>query len=141
MFGRKPIAKRVRDRVAEPVSRARNKPGGELEDKIPEVEHRNVGGGKVAGGIGAAVATILEDTVGLPFGATVDVVDVEPVEDGHIYTVNVNAPTENIAEARAFIDAGTGFSSYFTDTFEVVETDHIHFRFARDTYQIRIKVS
>jgi len=138
---REPILKKAQDRVSERVSSIRNRPGSRAEKVAPQFENRNLGGGVMTGAIAAGVATILEDTVGLPFGASVDIVNVEATEGGEIYTVNVNAPTENIAEARALIDSATGFTSYLTDTFSVESVDVLNHRIARDTYQIELKVN
>lgn len=97
-----PFVKRVKDRVSRPLSERRNKPGERLQKRLPEVPSRNIGRGEAVGAVNAGLATLLEDTLGVPFGATVDIVNVETGSNGDVYTVNVNAPTENIARARAF---------------------------------------
>lgn len=138
---REPIAQKVKRRTGKRLSKIRNRPGMRIKKRTPDFEKRNFGNGKIAGAIGAGIATILEDTVGLPFGASVDVTNVEPVEGGQLYTVNVNAPSQNMAEARAFIDSSTGFLSYLTDEFDIEGVEVLNHRMARDTYQIEVKVT
>lgn len=135
-----PIIRRIRNRAAEPFSRVRNKPGKAAQERLPKAEVRNIGGGEVVGALGAGLATVLEDTLGVPFGASVDIVNVEPTNDGDIYTVNVNSPTENIARARAILDSGTGFTSYLVDEFDIDEAEVLNKRFLRDTYQIEVRI-
>lgn len=135
-----PLIGRVKDRLSEPLSKRRNKPGKRLEKRIPEVPNRNIGKGEAVGAVNAGLATILEDTLGFPFGATVDIVNVETTPQGDVYTVNVNAPTENIARARAFIDSTTGFTSYLTDEYDIEEVEVLNKRFARDTHQVTLRI-
>lgn len=116
----------------------RERPGSFLEKRIPAIG--GIGSGAAAGVIGAGVLTVLDDTVGVPFGASVDVMDVEETSEGYLYTVNVNAPTENIAEARAFIDSGTGFTSYLTEEYNVRDVELQGVRVFRDTYQFEMEV-
>lgn len=139
---REPLYRRVEKKLRKPTKRIRDAPGSTISRVAPTFQHRNFGGGTGAGAVGAAVGVILEDTVGLPFGADSDVMDVQPSQgsDGTIYVVNVNAPTKNMAEARAFIDAGTGFTSLLTDVLDVEDVNVIDTRVLRDTYQITLKI-
>lgn len=134
------ITQRVSNRVSNRASQVRNRPSQRLQKRMPRLGQRNIGEGIGAGMVEAGVAVILEETLGLPFGASSDVTDVEPVEGGHIYTVNVNAPVENMAQARAFIDSTTGFSSVLVDTLDVQSVEVLNTRPLRDTYQIKIRV-
>lgn len=137
---REPIGRRVRKKLSSRVSKARNEPGERIKSAAPTFGDRNVGSGVFIGATGAAVATVLEDTLGIPFGATVDITDVEESGDEIVYTVDVNAPTENIAEARAFIDSTTGFVSYLTDEYEIEDAEIMTTRMVRDTYRVKVKV-
>lgn len=120
--------------------RIRNRPGSRIKKRAPKFDKRNFGGGVGAGAVAAGVATLIEDTVGVPFGGSVDTLSVENVEDGQVYTVNVNAPTQNMAEARAFIDAGTGFTALLTDLLDVRDVEIQNTRVLRDTYEVKLKI-
>lgn len=141
-FDREPFWRRIEDRVSNPGHNVRNRVNSRLSGTVPRFENRNFGGGIGAGVVGAGVATVLEDVVGVPFGGSTDTLDVQPADDGSgtIYTVNVNAPLENMAKARSFIDAGTGFTSVLTDTLQVENVELIGTRTFRDTYQVTLKI-
>lgn len=134
------VVSNIRSKVGERTERIRNKPGRIAEKRLPELNQLNIGRGRAVAGVGAGILTILEDTIGVPFGATIDIVNTEPTEDGMLYTVNVNAPTEGIAEARSFIDTGTGFSSYLTEEYNIESMEIVGKRPLRDTYQVDIEV-
>lgn len=134
------IIRAITNRFQNRANDLRNKPGTQLEEKIPDVPNRNFGGGLAIGGIEAGIAVVLEDTVGVPFGGSSDVVGVEAVEGGVKYTVNVNAPTQNMAQARAFIDSSTGFTSYLTDLYDVQDVELTKTRMLRDTYQVELLI-
>ena len=137
---REPIFHQIEDRIDEAFSGARNAPSRKLQNRFPQLENRNLGGGTVTGLVEAGIAKVLEDTLGVPFGASAEVTDVEPIERGQVYTVNVDAPTENMAQARAFLESTTGFSSVLTDVIEVNEAEVLNVRPLRDTYQIKVRV-
>lgn len=137
---REPIWRRIEDRIGDRPSNIRNRPGGRLEKRFPKFENRNFGGGTAVGIVQAAIVTVIEDTVGVPFGADAEIIGVEPVSGGVLYTVNVNAPSENIAKARAFIDAGTGFTTILTDLLDVRSVEVTKTRMIRDTYQVEVRV-
>lgn len=140
MFG---LVDRVQDAASGRASKWRNRPGNVLETVNPGlIDKRRFTEGKGVGALAEGGIVVLEDVIGVPFGASSDVIDVSQAEDGaYVYTVNVNAPTENMAEARALIDSGTGFSSYLTDQLDVESADIISTRVLRDTYQVKVKVS
>jgi hypothetical protein len=94
----------------------------------------------MVGALEAGIALLLKETVGLPLGSDVEVSDVEATQGGNIYTINVDAPFENMAEAQAFFEAGTGYTSIITDLIEVQETEVLRTRTVRDTYQIKVLV-
>lgn len=141
MFNRKePLGYRVKKRVGERANNLRNRPGKRMKERLPNPPHPNISSTTIAGSTAAGLATVLEDVIGAPFGATIDITNVEKGSDGDIYTVNVNAPTRNMAEARAFIDSTTGFTSYLTDVYEVESVEVLNKRPLRDTYQIKLKI-
>ena len=137
---REPVVRKVRKRLGERTTRVRNAPGKTLERRLPSLENRNVGKGTLVGALGAAIATVLDDTVGIPFGATVDIVDIQESGDELLYVVDVNAPTENIAEARAFMDSTTGFLSYLTDKYDIESVEVQTKRVFRDTHRVEVLV-
>lgn len=138
---KRPITRRVQDYLADTSSSVRNAPGENLRKRVPRVAERNIGEGVAVGAIEAGVAIIIEETLGVPLGASSDTIDVDVLEEGNeVYTVNVNAPTRNMAEARAFLDAGTGFTSYLTEVFEVEEVEIVRTRMVRDTYQVVLRI-
>lgn len=141
VLGREPIWRKVEDRLSERASTARQRVLNDpLERRVPRVGQRNIGEGIGAGLIEAGIAVILEETLGVPFGASSDIVDTTPVDGGMVYTVNVNAPVENMAKARAFIDSTTGFLSILTDNYEIDNAEVLNTRMLRDTYQIELLV-
>lgn len=139
-FDREPIWRRAEDAVANRFSSARNRPGGVLQRRLPQFPNRNFGGAVGVGVVEAGIALILEDTLGIPFGSDTEVVDSEPISGGTRYTVNVDAPFENMAKARAFFEANTGFASLLTDLLQVDSVNTLKTRALRDTYQIEIVV-
>lgn len=137
---RKPVWIRAQDRVKSRFSKLRNRPSDAVERAAPSLENRNFGGGQLAGTGLAGIAVILEDTLGIPFGASSDITNVEPVQDGQLYTVNVNAPTRVMSDARAAIDSTTGFTYLVTDNIEIRSIEKLDERIARDTWQIKLVV-
>lgn len=138
---REPIWRKAEDRIDDVGYKLRNIPGSRLQKRMPNFENRNFGGGVAVGTIEAAVAVILEETVGVPFGSDTEIIDVEPEDrESNIYTVDVDAPFENMATARAFFESQTGFASLLTDLIEVEEVHVLKTRPLRDTYQVKIRV-
>lgn len=137
---REPFWRDLEDAVEGTAHDLRNRPGSRLKRTIPPLENRNFGGGRVVGALEAGVAIILQETVGLPLGSDVEVVDTEPAQGGTAYTINVDAPTRNMAETEAFFEAGVGFTSLLTDLIEVESTEVLRTRIVRDTYQIEVLV-
>lgn len=140
ILDREPVWRKAEDAVEDPVERLRGGVNDVISEPFPEFENRNVGGGRVAGAVTAAVAVVLEDSVGLPFGASSDIQDTRSVDDGVVYTVNVNAPFESMAEARAAIDSTTGFTSFLTDQIGVESVTVQKTRIVRDTFEIEVLV-
>jgi len=140
-FDREPVWRKAANRASGPGHSLRSRVGGSFGNRIPSFENRNFGGGIGAGTVGAGLATVLEDVVGVPFGGSTDTVSIENNPDGSIsYVVNVNSPTEDMAKVRGFIDAGTGFTSVLTDELDVQDVELVNTRVLRDTYQVKLKI-
>lgn len=139
-FDREPILRRIQNRVSGGASRTRNTPGKTLQSRLPQFPNRNFGGGVAVGSVEAGIALVLEETLGIPFGSDTEIVDSQEIPGGMLYTVNVDAPFENMARARAFFEAQTGFTSLLTDLLDVREVRTVKTRAFRDTYQIEVSV-
>lgn len=137
---REPIVKKAVDSVRDRFHRRRTSVDDVIERNTLQFENRNIGGGTAIGAASAAIAVVIEDTVGIPFGASSDIVGSRSVEGGTEYTVNVNAPFRNMAEARATIDSSTGFTSFLTDRIDIENVEIQRTRVFRDTYQIDVLV-
>lgn len=147
-IGSEPPMMEIQNRFSGRLSKARNAPGELLktdlkrEGILPRSEKRNIGNGVAVGALEAGVAAILEQVIGFPLGASVDIIDSEVVDENtERYTVNVNAPTKNMAEVRAFIDSTTGFTSLITEKFELEKTTILRTRTVRDTHQVELLVT
>lgn len=139
-LNRDPIWRRAADRVKDRSSSLRNRPGQAVQHKFPQFENRNFGGAIGVGLVEAGIAVVLESTLGIPFGSDVEVPSTRSTSRGTIYTVNVDAPTENMARARAFLEANTGFTSVLTDLYDVDNVEVLRKRPLRDTYQVELLV-
>lgn len=136
---REPIWRKAEDLVDNTGYNLRNKPSNAL-GVLPRYKNRNIGGGIGIGVVQAAIAKILDDTVGVPFGSDTEIIGMEPADNGVVYTVNVDAPTENMAQARAFLESGTGFTSILTDLLQVENVEVLKTRTLRDTYQVEVLI-
>lgn len=137
---REPVWRRAEERLSNPGTRIRNAPGKRLQNRLPQFPNRNFGGAVGVGVLEAGISKVLEETVGIPFGSDTEIVDSQVASNGTLYTVNVDAPFENMAKARAFFESNTGFTSLLTDLIEVESTEVLKTRTLRDTYQIEIMV-
>jgi len=140
LVDREPLGVKVNNAVTSRTHKARQRPGKRLERRLPDFQNRNIGRGTAIGAVASGIAVILEDTVGVPFGASSDIVDSRSDGNATVYTVNVNAPTEHMAQARAMIDSTTGFSSFLTDKLDVENLEVEKTRIFRDTFQAEIRV-
>lgn len=140
MADREPIVRKITDKVGDRSNKLRNRVGKNARERLPRFGNRNIGEGTVIGTIEAGVATLLKDTVGIPFGSEVEIADISKSQGGTVYTVNVNAPFEDMAKMQAFFEANTGFTSLLTNKLNVESVDVLNTRLARDTYQIDILV-
>jgi len=139
MLDRKPIGRRIAERTGKKTHPMRNRLSQKLSD-MPRVGERNVGEGIVASAVLSGAITILEDVVGVPFGGAVDTVGSEYSDGVTTYTVDVNAPTEGIAKARAFVNSGTGFTAYLTEKYDIQDVQVTGKRVARDTYRVKLRM-
>lgn len=140
VLDREPIWRKIEERIQGKASERRNAPGERLAEYSPSFEHRNFGDGKAVGMLEAGIAVLLKQVIGVPLGSEVEVIGVEATDGGNIYTVNVDAPFKNMAEAQAFFESGTGYASVLTDLMKVQETQVLRTRSLRDTYQVKILV-
>lgn len=137
---REPVWRQLEGMVSDPSHRIRNKPGEALRRRVPQFPNRNFGGGVAVGVVEAAVAIVLQRTVGIPFGSDTEISDVTRIDGGTVYVVNVDAPGENMARMRAFFESNVGFASLLTDLLTVRQVSVLKKRALRDTYQIEILV-
>lgn len=142
---REPITRKVSDRFQERGTKVRGRIDGAAMSNTPKFENRNLGGGVAIGALQAAVADALEDVIGVPFGAETEMVNINNNasrngNSGVEYTVNVNAPTQTMAEARALIESSTGYTGYLTDELEVQGAEVVKTRVLRDTFEIDVFV-
>jgi len=105
----------------------------------PTWETNNIQGGTLTGATIAGVSVLLDDYA-LPIGSETEITDAEVVENGVLYTVNVDAAFKNQARFKAMIESGTGFTSLLTDKFDVQTEGALRTRPARDTWQFEVLV-
>lgn len=134
------VVRKAADRFDGPFSERRNNIPERIARMTPDFQQRNLGDGFGIGYIAAGVAVIIEDTVGVPFGASSDTVNIERNGNVFTYTVDTNAPFPNMAKARAAIDAGTGFTGVFTERIEFQSFEKVKERPFRDTYRIKVRI-
>lgn len=144
-LGREPVWRRKEDQLSRVPRNVRGKLNDLLADRLPRYENRNLGSGVLAGTAQAGIADILEDVIGVPFGAETEMVDINNNAtrngaSGVEYTINVNSPTQTMAEARAFIESGTGYTSILTDLLHVEDVTLVKTRMLRDTYEVTVFV-
>lgn len=135
------VIRDLANRVDGPLSERRNEIPMRVARNLPSFNERNFGGGFGIGYVAAAVAVILEDTVGIPFGADADVINVETDGDTFTYTIDVNSPFPKMAEARGAIDSSTGFTSVLTEKIDILSAEKIKERPVRDTYRVEVRIS
>jgi len=136
---REPVWRQVEKKVGPRASKARNRPMNRLEKRVPQVPNRNIGGGVGIGIIGAAIIRAVKDYV--PLATSVDLVDTQDTNGGVLYTLNVDAPMQDIAKAEAFMEAASGFTSVLTDRMQVEDARVVKSRVVKDTYEIKVLVS
>lgn len=141
ILNREPIWRKAEDKIDDTAHRARHRVLDEpLNRRVPRLGQRNIGEGIGVGLVEAGIAKILEETLGIPFGSDTEIVDSNPTDGGMIYTVNVDAPLENMAKARGFLEGTTGFTSVLTDRYDVQNVEILKTRVLRDTYQVEVLV-
>lgn len=128
------------DERAEAGHNIRANIGDKIVEVTPTWQNENIQPGTLTGAIVAAIATTTDELVPVDILAETEISDVEKVDDGTIYEVNVDAPLEQQARFEAMMEAGTGVTSLVVDQFDVEDTDVLKKRPSRDTYQFTVKV-
>jgi len=139
-----------RARIAERIGgviNARTEAGRKLRIKTEEAvvtvtptwETENIQGGTLLGAIIAAASTVADDSI-IPLGSETEITDAQVVDNGVMYTVNVDAAFQNQARFKAMIESGTGFTSLITDKFDMEQEAVLKERPARDTWQFKVLV-
>lgn len=111
-----------------------------LQNGLVNPANENISVGTLAGGVGTFIVWLVEDYLPGQIGAQADIVSAEPADGGIKYVVDSNAPLESQARFRAFLDAGTGVTSLWTDEFDVQSVEVIKTRAGRDTHRYEIVV-
>ena len=104
----------------------------------PTWENETIERGSLIGLTTAAIASITKTYI--PLGSETEIANVEKVEGGTKYTVNVNAGFRNQAMFRSIMETGTGYTSLITDRNEIVDEEVLRKRPLRDTYQFEVLV-
>jgi hypothetical protein len=104
----------------------------------PTWENDTIERGSLIGLATAAVASATKTYV--PIGSETEIANVENVDGGTKYTVNVNAGFRNQAMFRSLMETGTGYSSLITDRHDVKSEEVLRKRPLRDTYQFEVVV-
>lgn len=136
--GNEPVLRRVGDRIDKRASNIRNRQSRRVRMLTPSMDRRNLGDGMAVGAAGSAVASAIEAY--LPIGSDTEIVGVSESGKGVVYTVNIDAPFENLARAEASLESGTGFTSFITDKIEVKSASVLRSRPLRDTYQVEVYI-
>jgi len=126
-----PAGKKLRDAI--------NEAGG----NVVELPNENIDEGAGIAALATLVVYAAEDYLPIRLGPSISTVNIEEVEGQEQtfdYTLDVNAALENQARLKAKVQAGTGFTSLWSDKLEVLETEELATRPARDTYRYRIRV-
>jgi len=138
MGNREPIVRAVSNRFSGRASKIRNRPGKVLENTIPKLPNRNLGGGVAVGAIGAVIIRAVKDYI--PLATDVDIVGTQDTDGGVLYTINVDAPMMDVAEFEAFMESASGLTSIITDSIDIQDTKVLKTRMVKDTYEIKVLV-
>jgi hypothetical protein len=139
--GRIGIANKVQeaiDGVAGTGHNIRIKTEDAIVTVTPTWENDTIERGSLIGLTTAAIASATKTYV--PLGSETEIANVEKVEGGTKYTVNVNAGFRNQAMFRSIMETGTGYTSLITDRNEIVDEEVLRKRPLRDTYQFEVLV-
>lgn len=127
------------DSRADAAHEARVTIGDKIVEVTPNYENENIDPGTATGFIIAAISDITDELY-VPIAADTEVVNTESVENGTKYTVNVDAGLEQQARYQAMMEAGTGWTSFITDSFDQEDPEAIRNRVVRDTWQVEVTV-
>jgi hypothetical protein len=139
--GRIGIANKIQeavDSVAGTGHNIRIKTEDAIVTVTPTWENDTIERGSLIGLTTAAVASATKTYV--PLGSETEIANVEKVDGGTKYTVNVNAGFRNQAMFRSLMETGTGYSSLITDRHDVKSEEVLRKRPLRDTYQFEVVV-
>lgn len=139
--GRIGIANKIQeavDQVAGTGHNIRIKTEDAVVTVTPTWENDTIERGSLIGLTTAAVASATKTYV--PLGSETEIANVEKVEQGTKYTVNVNAGFRNQAMFRSVMETGTGYTSLLTDRHDIVDEEVVRKRPLRDTYQFEVVV-
>jgi len=138
LLDREPIWRRVINKADKKASDIRNTPGKAIKNAAPKMKNRNIGGGVGIGMVGAAIVKVAKDYA--PVDTSVSIVNTEQAHNGTLYTVNVDSPLSNVAEAEAFFESASGFTSILTDEYNIQDVNVVKTRLVRDTYEVKVFV-
>jgi len=136
------LYKRIKQQIdnrADAAHEARVNVGNKLVQVTPDWENENIRPGTATGAIMAGIAAVVDEYLA-PISADTEIANVEYTEEGIRYTVNVDAPFEQQARFRAMMEAGAGFSSLITDSYNMTEPEDIRHRMVQDTWQMEVLV-
>jgi len=114
--------------------------GNRIVDITPTWQNENIDPGTLAGAMVAAISTTIDDFAPVDIASSAEIAGSEPIEGGARYTVNVDGVLPQQARFMAMMDAGTGFTSLFTDEMEVKDKGALRKRIARSTWQFEVVV-
>lgn len=139
--GRIGIANKIQeavDGVADTGHDIRIKTEDAIVTVTPTWENETIEAGSLVGLATAAVVSAANTYV--PLGSETEIANVEKVEGGTKYTVNVNAGFRNQAMFRSVMETGTGYTSLITDVQDIQDEEVLRKRPLRDTYQFEVLV-
>lgn len=114
--------------------------GNRLVKITPTWQNENIDPGTLAGAMVAAISTTIDDFAPVDIASSAEIAGSEPIEGGAKYTVNVDGVLPQQARFMAMMDAGTGFTSLFTDKMDVKEVGALRKRIGRSTWQFEVIV-
>lgn len=114
--------------------------GDKIVDVTPSFQNDNIRPGTLVGLTYAAIATTIDELAPVDIAAETEITNVERVDEGMMYTVNVDAPLEQQGRFQALAESGQGFISFMTDDMEVKSQSLPRKRVVRDTWQFEVLV-
>lgn len=127
------------DKRAGAAHEARVNVGNKIVEITPNWDNENINPGTATGAVMAGLASIVDELY-VPISADTEVAEVERVDGGVRYLVNVDSGFEQQARFRAMMEAGSGYTSLITDDFDLSDADVLTKRPGRDTWQFEVVV-